>query len=69
MKSSKQQKQTPSSDTPKPPELARRRENRNSTIMSGLTIGEKRERLETKSERAAARNAFAVRLRPDARRH
>ncbi len=55
MKSSKQQKQTPSSDTPKPPELARRRENRNSTIMSGRTIGEKRERLETKSERAAAR--------------
>lgn len=55
MKHPKQQKQTTSSDAPKPPELARRRENHNSIIMSGRTIGEKRERLETKSERAAAR--------------
>lgn len=37
------------------PELARRRANRKSAIMSGRTIGEKRERLETKNERAAAR--------------
>ena len=37
------------------PELARRRANRKSAIMSGRTIGEQRERLETKNERAAAR--------------
>ena len=37
------------------PKLAKRRANRNSTIMSGRTIGEKRERLETRNERAAAR--------------
>ena len=37
------------------PELARRHENRKSTIKSGRTIGETRERLETKNERAAAR--------------
>lgn len=37
------------------PKLARRRANRKSVIMSGRTIGEKRERLETKNERAAAR--------------
>ena len=37
------------------PELVRRRMNRKSTIVSGRTIGEKRERLETKNERAAAR--------------
>ncbi len=37
------------------PELARRRMHRKSTIVSGRTIGEKRERLETKNERAAAR--------------
>lgn len=44
-----------SADTSKPPKLARRRENRHSTIKSGRTIGEKRERLETKNERNAAR--------------
>ena len=37
------------------PELVRRRANRNSTIRSGRTIGEARERLETKNERVAAR--------------
>ena len=37
------------------PKLAKRRANRKSTIVSGRTIGEKRERLETKNERAAAR--------------
>ena len=37
------------------PKLVRRRENRKSTIKSGLTIGEKRERLETRNERMAAR--------------
>ena len=37
-----------------PPELVRRRQNRQSTIKSGRTIGEKREKLETKSERQAA---------------
>ncbi len=37
------------------PELVRRRENRKSTIKSGRTIGEARERLETANERAAAR--------------
>ena len=37
------------------PKLARRRENRKSSIKIGRTIAEKRERLETKSERAAAR--------------
>lgn len=35
------------------PRLVRRRENRKSTMKSGRTIGEKRERLETASERAA----------------
>lgn len=35
------------------PKLVRRRENRKSTMKSGRTIGEKRERLETASERAA----------------
>lgn len=37
------------------PKLAKRRANHKSTIMSGRTIGEKRERLETRNERAAAR--------------
>ena len=37
------------------PKLVRRRDNRKSTIKSGRTIGEKRERLETANERAAAR--------------
>ena len=40
---------------PKPPELARRRQNRQSAIKSGRTIGEKREKLETKNERNIAR--------------
>ena len=35
------------------PKITRRRENRKSTMKSGRTIGEKRERLETASERAA----------------
>ena len=43
-----------SNANPQPPELARRRQNRKSTIKSGRTIGEKREKLETSSERQAA---------------
>lgn len=39
---------------PAPPKLARRNLNRHSTLRSGRTIGEKRERLETASERTAA---------------
>ncbi len=38
------------------PRLARRRLNKRSTLKSGRTIGERRERLETSSERLAARN-------------
>ena len=38
-----------------PPKLVSRRENRKSTFRSGLTIGEKREKLETANEREAAR--------------
>ena len=37
------------------PKLVKRKMNRKSTIMSGRTIGERRERLETKNERIAAR--------------
>ena len=37
------------------PKLVKRSLHRQSTIMSGLTIGAKREKLETKNERAAAR--------------
>lgn len=37
------------------PKLARRHQNRKSTIVSGRTIGEAREHLETKNERVAAR--------------
>ena len=40
--------------TPKP-QLARRKMNRNSTIRSGRTIGERREKLETANERMTAR--------------
>ncbi|MBR0430917.1 hypothetical protein IJJ05_01340 [Candidatus Saccharibacteria bacterium] len=47
--------QTEISTSPSPPELVRRRENRQSIFRSGRTIGEKRERLETKNERIAAR--------------
>ena len=42
-------------EKPDAPELARRREQKQSTFVTGRTIGEKRERLETKRERAAAR--------------
>ena len=38
-----------------PPQLARRKMNRNSTFKMGRTIGEQRERLETRNERNAAR--------------
>lgn len=38
-----------------PPTLARRKLNQHSTIRSGRTIGERRERLETRNERMAAR--------------
>ena len=37
------------------PELVRRREHKKATFVAGRTIGEKRERLETKRERAVAR--------------
>lgn len=40
---------------PEPPKLVNRRENRQSTFKMGRTIGEKREKLETKNEREAAR--------------
>lgn len=40
---------------PSPPALARRKLNKKSTILSGRTIGAKRERLETRNERMAAR--------------
>ena len=43
------------SSAPKPPELVRRRENRRSNLVTGRTIGEKREKLETANERTAAR--------------
>ena len=48
-------KTAPAEPSTKAPELARRRANRNSTMRSGRTIGEARERLETANERAAAR--------------
>ncbi len=38
-----------------PPQLARRREHRKSTVRLGRTIGEAREKLETSNERALAR--------------
>lgn len=41
-------------ETPRP-ELARKRQNRQSTFKMGRTIGEKREKLETRNERNAAR--------------
>lgn len=48
--------QAPESNPTAPaPVLARRKLNKKSTIRSGRTIGEARERLETKNERAAAR--------------
>lgn len=46
---------TTSEAAQKPPELARKRQNYNSTFKMGRTIGEERERLETKNERNAAR--------------
>ena len=39
----------------KPPELVRKRQNRQSSFKMGRTIGEKREKLETANERNAAR--------------
>lgn len=51
----KQQKQTTAPVEPTPPNLVRRKQNRNSAYKMGRTIGEKRERLETANERAAAR--------------
>ena len=42
-------------DSPESPQLVNRRAHRESTFVMGRTIGEKREKLETKSERAAAR--------------
>ena len=58
MKKRKQKNnQTQPEIAPKPeaPTLARRKMNRSSTIKSGRTIAEKRERLETANERSAAR--------------
>lgn len=40
---------------PTPPKLAKRRANKNSPFRAGRTIGERREKLETASERSAAR--------------
>ena len=48
-------KEQPTKNEPTPPKLVHRRANRNSSFYSGRTIGEKRERLETANERAAAR--------------
>ena len=45
------------------PRLARRRLNKHSKIKSGRTIGERREHLETASERLAARNKVKKRQR------
>lgn len=45
------------------PQLARRRANRQSTLKSGRTIGEKREKLETANERRAAREKAKRRKR------
>lgn len=42
-------------DSKKPPKLVSRRENKKSSFKLGRTIGEKREKLETANERAAAR--------------
>jgi len=43
------------SETKAPPKLVSRRDHRNSSFKLGRTIGEKREKLETANERAAAR--------------
>ena len=43
------------SEAPTPPKLVSRRDHRNSNFKLGRTIGEKREKLETANERAAAR--------------
>lgn len=53
----KKNKKTPSEPTPAPaePTLARRSMNRKSTLRSGRTIGEARERLQTRNERNKAR--------------
>lgn len=54
-KKSKKSLNEKTSSTPPEPTLARRSMNRNSTMKSGRTIGEAREKLETRNERAAAR--------------
>lgn len=51
----KQKKVETTPNIPQEPVLVRRSLNRNSTMKSGRTIGEARERLETRNERAAAR--------------
>ena len=43
------------SEEPKEPKITRRRQHKHSKIKSGRTIGERREHLETKSERLAAK--------------
>lgn len=48
-------KQTDEVEAPKPPKLASRRSNRKSSLKLGRTIAAERERLETSSERMAAR--------------
>lgn len=52
-KKTKESNNTPAA--PEPPKLVNRRENRQSTFKMGRTIGEKREKLETRNEREAAR--------------
>lgn len=61
-KKHKSQRSAPQ-DVAQKPELARRRENRKSTIKSGRTIGETREKIETRNERAAARKKDKRRFR------
>ena len=50
----KKKQDTP--EVPPAPKLVHRRENRKSTLQAGRTIGERREKLETALERAAARD-------------
>lgn len=62
-KGGKHGRATPSEEASPHPELARRKMNRRSTFKMGRTIGEERERLETKNERNAARKKDKKRQR------
>ncbi len=50
----KEEQEASEAPTAAPPKLVRRKDNKNSAWKSGRTIGERREKLETASERAAA---------------